>query len=117
MRDLAPIRSLPKTVQARHFNRVRLALLRVSNPLRVSLTGRVHRADMVLRDDAWFCVDRCADDLPLIAWTNFQLRGRNLIDPVHCTLHLYHSHSGLLIGPALSMLDQVLDRMLYRAVP
>ena len=108
-RDFQPIRTLPKTVQAPRFNRIRLSLLRVANPLRVSLRGRVGHGDMLLSDEEWLCVDRQAGDMPLIAWTNFKMNERSALDePVLCTLHLYHSHAGLLIGPVLAALDEVL---------
>lgn len=112
-RDLPPIRTLPKTIEAPRFNRIRLSLLRVANPLRVSLRGRVCHGDMLLSDEKWLCVDRQAGDMPLIAWTDFNMRERSALnEPVLCTLHLYHTHAGLLIGPVLSALDAVLVDLL-----
>ncbi len=111
--DLPPIRTLPKTIDARRFNRIRLCLLRVANPLRVTLCGRVSHADMLLGDERWLCVDRQADEMPLLAWTDFRLgRRAALNDPVPCTLHLYHSHAGLLIGPVLAALDDAAGELL-----
>jgi hypothetical protein len=115
-RDVPPLRSIPKTVEARHYNRVRLALIRLANPLRIRLSGLHQAADIILSDREWLCVDRSRDDLPLMAWTDFDVHTRAALhEPVRCTLHLYHSHAGLLMGRVLATLDGILaERM---AVP
>lgn len=114
-RNLIPMRSLPKTVDAKYYNRVRLALLRLDNPLRLSL-DTLGSADMILADGEWLCVDRSRDDLPLLAWKDFELKGREgLHQPVQCTLHLYHSHAGMLMGRVLPVMDGILDRRLDAA--
>lgn len=113
IRDLAPLRSVPKTVEARYYNRVRVALKRLGNPLEVALDGELRQTDMLLNDDAWLCVDRARDDLPLLAWTDFEIKQRDALHvPVRCTLHLYHSHAGLLIGRTLPILDRILQQQL-----
>ncbi len=112
-RDMLALRTLPSAIEAARFNRVRLALLRVANPLRVSLRGRVGHGDMLLGDTRWLYVDRDAGDLPLIAWTDFAVRGRSaLTEPVSCNVHFYHSHAGLLLGSVMSDLDDVLADLL-----
>lgn len=109
VRDLIPMRTLPRTVDAKHFNRVRLALLRLSNPLRVPLDA-LGDADIILADEEWLCVDRSRDDMPLMAWRDFELKQRAAIhEPIACTLHFYHAHAGLLMGRVLPALDEVLD--------
>lgn len=106
------MRSLPKSVDAKYYNRVRLALLRLANPLRVSL-DELGDADMILEDGVWLCVDRSRDDLPLLAWKDFERKDRAALhQPIECTLHLYHAHAGMLMGRVLPELDRVLDRKL-----
>ncbi len=113
IRNLAPLRSLPKTVKAQYYNRVRLALMRLENPLHVQLDEELGQMDMLLSDDEWLCVDRARDDLPLLAWTGFEIQERDALHaPVRCTLLLYHAHAGLLIGRTLPILDRVLQRKL-----
>ncbi len=115
IRDLAPLRSIPKTVDACYYNRVRLALKRLGNPLEVELDGRLRQSDMLLTDREWLCVDRARDDLPLLAWTDFAIKERDALHaPVRCTLHLYHAHAGLLMGRALPVLDRVLQQRLAK---
>lgn len=111
IRDLKPLRSLPKTVEARYYNRVRLALKRLGKPLEVELDGELRQTGMILTDHEWLCVDRARDDLPLVAWTDFAIKERDALHaPVRCTLHLYHSHAGLLIGRVLPCLDRILQQ-------
>ncbi len=113
-RDVPPMRSFPKTIAARYYNRVRLALLRLGNPLRVPMNA-LGQADIILSDEEWRCVDRSRDDLPLLAWTDFQVQGRDALhEPVSCTLRLYHSHAGILMGRALPALDETLSTLLQR---
>lgn len=113
IRDLAPLRSMPKTVEARYYNRVRLALRRLGDPLEVELDGELRQTDMLLTDHEWLCVDRTRGDLPLLAWTDFAIKDRDALHaPVRCTLRLYHSHAGLLMGRALPILDRVLQQRL-----
>ncbi len=113
IRDVAPLRSIPKTIEARYYNRVRLALTRLGKPLEVELDGEMRQTDMLLSDREWLCVDRARDDLPLLAWTDFSIKERDALHaPVRCTLNLYHSHAGLLIGRILPILDRILEQRL-----
>ncbi len=113
IRDLAPLRSVPKTVEARYYNRVRLALKRLGSPLAVELDGQLRQSGMLLTDREWLCVDRARDDLPLLAWTDFAIKERDALHtPVRCTLHLYHFHAGLLMGRTLPVLDRILQQQL-----
>ncbi len=101
---------LTKTMDARHYNRVRLALARVANPLRVELS-QVGSLDMILSDHEWLCVDRSRDDLPLMAWRDFRRGNPDALHvPVRCKLHLYHTHGGMLMGRILPALQQALDK-------
>ena len=109
LEHVRPLRSLTKTVDARHYNRIRLALARVANPLRVELT-QLGSLDMILGDREWLCVDRNRDDLPLMTWQDFSREDPHALHvPVRCTLHLYHIHSGMLMGRILPSLQQALE--------
>lgn len=111
--ELVPLRTLPKTLDAACYNRVRLALLRLDNPLRVELPRL--RVEMRLDDTAWLCYRPYESHLPLLAWTAFETRNRALHEPVPCKLHLYHFHAGLLMSVVLSDLNTVLDEHLSGA--
>ena len=103
---LEPIRMIPKEIDAACYNRVRVALLRQRRPLRIRLPS--HRClDVILTDSAWLCVDATGQDLPVLAWTDFNTARRDALHlPVHCNLHLYHMHAGLVMGSAAEALAQ-----------
>lgn len=101
---LTPLRTMPKTVPAGHYNDVRLALKRLGNPLRVDVPRL--NVQIVLFDKVWWCLRQYEEEVPLLAWTAFEAKRDGLLDPVDCVLHLYHCHAGLLMGTALDALQQ-----------
>ena len=106
------MRTLPKNVSAHRYNRVRLALIRLGAPTRVPLPD-LGPLEMILDQYRWLCVDLSRDALPLMAWSDFQVAGRDRLDqPVSCSLHLYHSHAGVLIGRVPALLDAALKARL-----
>ncbi|HKJ21633.1 MAG TPA: hypothetical protein VKA13_00970 [Gammaproteobacteria bacterium] len=112
VRDIIPIRTLPKVMQAVYYNRVRLALLRLGNPLRLEMPG-LRGIDVILDDSAWMAVDRNQVDMPLLAWTDFDSRRREALhQAVPCRMHLYHFHAGLLMGDLLDNLEFAVDERL-----
>ena len=107
--NITPLRLMEKTIEAYYYNHVRLALMRIANPLRVALPG--HRGlEIILHDSYWFCIDSLRDDQPVMAWCDFDTSNHNkdLNRPVTCHLCLYHIHAGLIMGSALEALDRTL---------
>jgi len=104
--EITPWRIIPKQIEAAYYNRARLALLRINNPLRVPLAQ--HRGlEVILHDDYWLCVDSFSDDQWIMAWREFRIHARdNLFEPIECTLWLYHHCAGLITGSALEDLYQ-----------
>jgi hypothetical protein len=80
--------------------------------LRIALTR--HRGlEIVLADDAWRCVDSFAGDQLILVWHTFASAHRdNLVDPVACELVLYHHCAGLVMGTALSDMEEAIDALL-----
>lgn len=111
-RDIPALSIRPKSIDAQHFNCVRLALIRLGSPLRFKLDG-VGKADIILSEEEWLCVDRSRDDLPLMAWTDFESKRRDsLHEPISCKLHFYHTHAGMLAGKVLPELIAKLKQRL-----
>lgn len=111
-RDIPVLSVRSKSVEARYYNRVRLALMRLKGPLRFALVG-VGKADILLTEEVWLCVDRSRDDLPLMAWTDFEARGRSTLhEPVRCKLRYFHVHAGMLSAKVLPALDEILAQRL-----
>ena len=110
VRDITPIRSLPYTLDAALYNRARLALLRIRNPLELELerTG----IDLVLENTCWIGYHCQQQSLPLIAWDDFDHNRSALDAPVACTMHLYHQHSWLRMPQILLALDKELQQLL-----
>lgn len=95
------LHSLRKFIPAQDYNRVRLALRRIDNPLHFSLR-KMRCLEMVLSDGFWLCIDSCKDDRPVLAWTNFETANRaGLHEPVASDLRLFHVHAGLVMGEIL----------------
>lgn len=101
----------PATVDAQHYNRVRRALLHVAEPIRFRLK-QLRDLDVLLGSEAWLCVDRTNNDLPVIAWTRFETQRDALHTPVKCELRYYHSHAAMVVNTLLDELDEELDRIL-----
>jgi len=111
--ELIPLRVFPKVIEAATFNMARLALVRVANPLRVSLED--HRGlDIILNQKQWLCVDSCKDDQLILAWREFDIQHRDALhQPITCNLYLYHIHAGLIMGTARDSLTLVLSDLMH----
>ena len=113
--DMNPLRVMPKTIEAGCYNQVRLALLRIANPLRVELPD--HRAlEVILSKKHWLCVDSSQDDQRILMWSEFDTRKHNnaLYEDVPCNLYLYHMHAGLVMGTALEALCDALNHIAHK---
>ncbi len=103
LRDIAPLRVWPKTIPAAHYNCVRLALKRLGCPLRLELQRPA--IILLLDEDLWAGMAPWDENLPLLAWSEFDTHRSGLNQPVACRLHVYHAHAGLLMGVTLDALD------------
>ncbi|HIA09061.1 MAG TPA: hypothetical protein EYN73_08370 [Chromatiaceae bacterium] len=104
--------TLHKVIEAEDYNRVRLALSRLSNPLALDLPS-INCLEILLTDKYWLCTDSCVGDRPILAWTAFESSGRSALDaPVPCELRLYHTHAGLVMGNVLEHLEKELQQRL-----
>lgn len=117
LKDYVALRTLPRSIDGECYNRVRLALVRLDDPLRIELPR--FRLEFVLQRKVWMGLS-LVNELPVLAWTGFCTRKRALHEPVPCELHLYHIHAGLLMSTALEAMDGVLKKRLtqlqaYRA--
>jgi hypothetical protein len=117
LREVPALKVMDSVVAAKHYNRVRLALVRLENPLRFPLP-HLRGLDMLLTDEEWVCVDRTLNDLPVLAWTDFQVAGRNALHaPVSCRLRFYHAYAGLIVGTLLQDVTVILAERLNKARP
>ncbi len=110
LNNIPTLKTQPTAVTAERYNRVRLALRRLENPLRIALP-KLRSLDFILEDDTWVIIDRDLNDMPVLAWTDFEHRSA-LHQPVHCTLRYYHAHADAVMDKALQKLDTILDARL-----
>ncbi len=110
--ETKPLRVFPKTIEAACYNRARLALIRIANPLRLTLPR--HRGlKAILSDKTWLVVDSLNSDNPVLAWSDFAKADRAALhEPVSCRLSLFHNHAGLIMGTALEALETALAEIL-----
>ena len=112
--DAPILKTTPTYIEAMYYNRVRLALSRIDNPIRIELIN-LRGLDIVIDDEVWACVDRTLNDLPIFAWTDFEYGARNnLFEPVACQLRFYHNHADLICGTVLDLINRNLDSRLSR---
>ena len=52
--------------------------------------------DFLLDEETWIIVDRSLNDIPVMAWLDFETKDRSLHEPLNCTLNLYHVHATII---------------------
>ncbi|UCE89700.1 MAG: hypothetical protein JSW10_02365 [Pseudomonadota bacterium] len=102
----------PFGMDASRYNRVRRGLLRLHGPLTFRAPGLRH-LDVILEPDAWICVDASLNDIPVFAWTDFEVKGRSALhEPVRCKLYTYHAHALIIVDRILEAIEDHLDTLL-----
>ena len=101
------------TMEAALYNLWRRARRHLRLPLRIAIPGPHHGAVLLLEEHEWVCVDERNNDLPLLAWVDFQDQGRDALhEPVACTLNYYHYAASRLRKPALEAMREELEHLL-----
>ena len=114
--DIPVYQTIKTTVSAEHFNLVQIALKRLGSPIRLELP-KLRTLDFLHDEETWIIVDRSLNDIPVMAWLDFETKDRSLHKPLNCTLNLYHAHANiiqprvieamtLLLGERLAQLEQ-----------
>ena len=80
--DIIPLHIFQQKITASLYNNIRLGLLRVANPLTLTLDKQSH-IKCYLSNEQWIIVDLLLDEFPLIVWRDFELKNRGLHEPVH----------------------------------
>jgi hypothetical protein len=99
-------------IAAVHYNTVQTAFKRLGVEIRLSIP-KLKTLDLILQRDAWVVVDRVFNDIPIAAWTNFDVERRAALHtPVHCQLRLYHANAGIIIKRVLEAMELLLGERL-----
>lgn len=97
---------------AHYYNDVQIALKRLGEDIRFAIP-RLKHLDLILQPDAWIIVDRVLNDIPVVAWTDFNIVQRNsLHEPISCQIRLYHAHGMMVMNRTLEAMEMVLGEML-----
>lgn len=113
--DLPRYSSRSCLMEATTYNRVRLGLMRLGNPLRFALPG-LRTLEVIIDKDSWICVDSGLNDYPILAWVEFKHAERNsLHKPIPCSVYTYHAHAELIEPQVLAKIEAVLGHRLRKA--
>lgn len=100
-------------VDAKLYNLWRRAKRHLHMPLRLPLEGYSSFV-MLLEEQAWICVDERQNDLPILAWLEFEDKGRNALHlPVTCKLNYYHFAASRVRVRSLELMQLELDKRLH----
>ncbi|MFO8154900.1 MAG: hypothetical protein ACQERR_05145 [Pseudomonadota bacterium] len=115
--DLPTYRTMETGMALERFHCLRLFLLRAGEPRILDLRG-LRSLGLLLEDEAWVCIDRTMNDLPVAAWTHFR-RPASLApgEQVTCQLHHYHSHASLIVNSILEKAESEVMRRSRRTAP
>jgi len=112
--NIPALRTMYTAVDAQQYNTMRLGLLRLGSPLSIELTNLRH-LEVLADQETWICIDKSLSDLPVIAWTNFQIKNRCSLNlPVKCQLRFYHAHAGLIVNKILKTITSSINNRLQQ---
>ena len=103
-----------EVVSAKLYNLWRRAKLHFDFPVRIPLEG-YRGLIMVLDEYEWACVDERGDDMPILAWLEFQSQGRDALHlPVKCKLNHYHFAAAKVQVRSLELMEIALEQRLIK---
>jgi len=102
-------------IEAPVYNRIKLAQIRGGkgklHTLRFQLKELRH-LDLIIDDETWICVDRDQNDIPIIAWLNFQTQHRQeLHKPIDCEVYSYHAYADMIEQRVLNYTMRYLEQI------
>ncbi len=68
---------------------------------------------MILEEREWVCANDLQNDLPVLAWVQFEDKGRDALhEPVRCKLNYYHFAASKMRACALVSMEEILNQYL-----
>ena len=99
-------------VDANYYNHVLVALKRLGKQIRFRIP-RLKHLDLILQKDAWIVVDRALHDYPIVAWTEFEVEGRETLhEPIQCKIRYFHANATLITSRTLEAMEMLLSEEL-----
>jgi hypothetical protein len=106
--DIPVYELIEASIAAANYNLVQIAFKRLGEPIEIPLTG-LRRLELILDRDTWVVVDHDMNDIPILAWTDFQVEGRSALhEPVPCQLKTYHMHAKVILERVTEFMEQEL---------
>jgi len=100
-------------ISAELYNLWRRAKLHFEVPIRLTLSDTPGFV-MILEEDEWVCADETNNDLPVLAWVEFENQHRDALHvPVKCKLNYYHYAASKVRDKALEVMDRKLNQRLH----
>lgn len=110
------LREHDSTVKANYYNHVQIALHRLGQQIRFRIPKLKH-LDLILQKDAWIVVDRVLNDVPVVAWMDFQAEHReNLHEPIKCHIRYWHAAATMIKSRTLEEMDSFLTEELAEKI-
>ena len=112
--EVPQLSSRPGKVNALYYNHVQTALKQLGNQIRLSIPKLKH-LDLIIQKDAWIIVDKVLNDVPVVAWTNFETRGRDsLHEPIKCEIRYFHYAASMIMNRTLEAMELMLGELEQR---
>ena len=106
--DIPIYELIESSVGAANYNLVQIAFKRLGEPIGIPLTGLRH-LELILDHKDWVVIDHDMNDIPILAWTDFQAGGRSALhEPVPCLLKTYHMHAKVILERVSEFMEQEL---------
>ena len=108
--DIPVYELIESSVTASNYNLVQIALKRLGGrlgePIGIPLTG-LRRLELILDREDWIVVDHDMNDIPILAWTDFQVGGRSTLhESIPCNLKTYHMHAKVILERVTEFMEK-----------
>ena len=113
--DVIPFLIFPQKIQASLYNTIRLSLMRIANPLTLTLDTQPI-VKCYLSNNKWILVDMLIHEFPLVVWRDFEIKNRGIHEPVACKAYVYHMMAGRLMGTALYTIEDYIHNILHKKI-
>ena len=115
--EIQQLSSEVSEVQAIYYNHVQTALKRLDRQIRFKIPTLKH-LDLILQNDAWIVVDAVLNDMPIIAWSDFDVKHRKTLhQPVVCEIRFYHYAADKILDKTLEAMEMVLGEKMADDIP
>ncbi|MCW8956141.1 MAG: hypothetical protein OQL09_04600 [Gammaproteobacteria bacterium] len=115
--EVPQLASRPGKVNATHYNHVQTALKRLGNQIRLKIPKLKH-LDLIIQKDAWIIVDTVLNDIPVVAWTRFEIENRkSLHEPIQCEIRFFHFAASMILNRTLEAMELMLGEALEQDLP